>query len=57
MAEARVIIFCKRVDYIVPQPEDDTLKGAWSGSRDSFFNIAAIISFELVKLGTLNFVC
>jgi len=41
----------------MPKDDEPPEKGAWSVSRDPFFNFVPIISLELVKLGTSNFVC
>ena len=59
-AEARVVKFCTYVGYLKSQHKNDKslLKGAWSGSCDSFFNfdnrnhISGITEATVVKFCT-----
>jgi len=59
MAEATVAKFRMQVDYIKCFDFDDRLLPNWRGQDhvNRFLNFAPIISLELVKLGTSNFVC
>ena len=46
MVEARIVRFCTRVDCIKCQLLDDKpLKGAWSGSYDSFLILMLAVIF------------
>jgi len=59
-AEARVIKFCTPVGYIKSQHTEDesSVKEAWSGSCDTFFNFnTCIISPEQLKRQAPNCVC
>ena len=59
-AEDRVIKYCMPIGYIKSEHITDKspLIGAWSGSCDPFLlNFAPIISLEIMKLRTSNFVC
>jgi len=58
-AEAIVANFCMQVEYIKCLDFDARLlpNGHGQGYVTLFLNFAPIISLELVKLGTSNFVC